>query len=261
MAKMLGVLVLAVVLAGCTSPSNGAAGEPTSSTGPIGSDNEPNPGDEQSGEAKPLKPPKDEPAPDSDGNSAYISRVSMSSTSIELTWSASDGAVEYHIHRIPRMSDDKPAHEEMTAENTIHVASEDGRFVDDEVEENVRYWYGLRALAADGSLIALGRHAADAVDDTEPPSPPGNVTASFGDGEVLVTWTQPAENYELHGYQILRGVDGQELEALVSTWDLEQTSFVDDDPPDADNVTYAVVAFDFHWNNSEPAEIEVELSG
>ena len=193
--------------------------------------------------------------------SAYISRVTMSDSSIELTWSTSEDAVQYHLHRIPRTSDDRPRVEMMTAENRIHIADDAGRFVDDGVESGTRYWFGLRALSDNGELIAHGWHRADAVTDTVPPSPVRNLTAVVDDGEVLMTWTQPEENYELHGYKVLRRVDGEEPEALSTTWDLDQTSFIDDRPPASGNLVYSIVAFDFHWNNGEPAEVEIELAG
>lgn len=184
----------------------------------------------------------------------------MSSTSIELTWSNSDGAVDYRLYRVPRASDSKPDLEAMTADRVIHTASEAGRFVDNGVEGGTRYWFGIRTLDAEGALVASGWHGADAVDDTEPPSLVPDLVAVVDDGEVLVTWSEPDENYELHGYRILRSVDGEEPTSLATTWRTEQTSFVDDQLPlGGAEVTYGIVAFDFHWNDSAPAEVSVEL--
>lgn len=185
----------------------------------------------------------------------------MSDTSIEMTWSARDDSVEYHLHRIPLTSEEKPGSAVMTDENVLHVATDIGRFVDETVEAGTQYWYGIRALDDDGALVAHGWHRADAVTDTEPPSLVKNLQATLDNGEVLVSWSQPDENYELHSFRVLRGVDGQELEQVSATWNIDQTSFVDDGPPATGKVTYAVVAMDFHWNLSDPAKVDIEMGG
>ncbi len=210
---------------------------------------------------EPLRPYTSSPSttePDY-STSAWISRKSMSDSNIELTWSSTDGAVEYQIHRLPRAVDDQPEVAEMTAENLIHTATDAGQWTDDGVLAGTPYWYGVRSLAADGTLVAHGWHRAAAVTDEEPPTEVGALAAVVGDDGVLVTWTQPDENYELHGYRVLRGVDGQEPELISNTWKVSQTSFLDDDPP-AGQVTYQIVAFDFHWNESAPADVVIDLS-
>ncbi len=194
-----------------------------------------------------------------DPTSAWISRSEMSASAIEVSWSAPEGAAAYDVHRVPRLSDDEPAAEVMTVDNLIHTGEAQGRFADDGVEEGTRYWYGVRGLSDDGVLLSHGWHRADAVTDLEPPDPVGVLSAVVEGAEVLVTWTQPDENYELHGYQIFRSLDGGEPEPMATTWKVEQTSFVDDRPPAAGQVTYEIVAFDFHWNDSEPARVAVDL--
>ncbi len=184
----------------------------------------------------------------------------MGATAIELTWAGStEGAVEYQIHRLDRTTDSEPAAAEMTDANLIHTATDGGRFVDDTVSEGTRYWFGVRALAADGTARAHAWHAADAVTDTTPPALVGDLTAEFVDGEALITWTTPEENYELHGYRVFRAVDDGELESLATTWRLNQTSLIDDELPASGTVTYGVAAFDFHWNDSDIALVELDL--
>ena len=189
----------------------------------------------------------------------------MSATSIELQWSAPEGAATYQLHRLPFDSDSpsslQPDASAMTAANEIYTTgagNEVGDFTDTSVATGTKYWYGIRGLDDDGQVLSTGWHRADAVTDNEAPSPV-QVSVDLVDGAVQLTWSEPDENYELHGYRILRGVDGQELETVVTSWDLDRTSFVDDDPP-AGNLTYAVEAFDFHWNDSEPLPLEVDLS-
>jgi len=156
-------------------------------------------------------------------------------------------------------TDTKPDPSVMTAKNRFHIAYDIGRFVDNEVEAGVRYWYGVSALSADGAQIAYGWHRADAVTDTEPPAEAEPITAMFDNGAVMVNWTQPEDNYELHSYTVFRSTDGDEPEAMATTCSPEQTSFTDDRPPATGTVTYSVVAMDFHWNKSLPAKAEVDL--
>lgn len=213
--------------------------------------------------AEPLRSSEEPPttsAPSVATTSAYISRLSMTSDAIEVKWSESEGIVEYRIHRIPRTSDDIPPVEAMTDENLLHVAEAGGRFEDEDVEAGTEYWHGVREFSATGELTAHGWHKTAAVDDEEPPAVVDGINAVLDNGEVLVTWTQPDENYELHGYRVLRSVDGEPSETLATTWRLDQRSFVDDKPPTSADVRYEVVAFDFHWNESTPGGITLDLS-
>lgn len=215
----------------------------------------------ESSTVAPLRPHDDAPpAPTSAvDDSVYITRESMSATSIGVKWSTHDDAVEYHLHRVPRTDDRRPSPDAMTDDTLLQIVFDAGRFVDEGVVAGSRYWYGLRALDAGGVPVAHGWHRTAAVTDTEPPSPVGSLTAGFDNGEMLVTWTRPDENYELHGYQILRGIDGEEPTSIIRTWNLEQTSFIDDEAPTSGIVSYAVVAFDFHWNDSAAVQVDVDL--
>lgn len=147
----------------------------------------------------------------------------------------------------------------MTSENLVHVADGLGRFVDQGVESGREYWYGVRVLSAEGDLMAHGWHRTAAVDDTEPPAIVDGITAVAADGEILVTWTRPAENYELHSYRVLRGIDGEAPEKIGETWRLDQMSFIDDQPPASGRVVYQIQALDFHWNLSLPGSVTVDL--
>lgn len=266
-------LALMLVVAGCTSsPSESSEAEPGSTettaersaataTSESSAESSSTDTADPSKEEEPLRPFDSTPPTTEDDNtaSAWISRKSMTDSSIELTWSATDGAVEYQVHRLPRTSDEQPAVADMTPENLVHTATESGRWTDEGVAAGTAYWYGIRTLAPDGALLAHGWHRAAAVTDDEPPAAVGELTAVMDDGGVLVTWAQPAENYELHGYRVFRGVDGQEPESISTTWRIGQTSFVDDDPPTG-QVTYRIIAFDFHWNDSDPSDVVIDLS-
>lgn len=255
MLKRSWLLLPLLLLAGCSSSS----GDPTAESPPAAPEVAEDAG---SASAEPLTPYGDAPKTTSESASsmAYISRAAMSNTSIDMRWSSYDDAAEYRIHRLARTSDQRPELEAMTAENEVHIATATNAFVDDGVETGTRYWYGVRVLAADGALVAHGWHPADAITDEEPPTPVGGLEAVVKDGEVLLSWDEPDENYQLHSYQVLRGVDGAEPEGVSATWNLEQRTFIDDDPPSG-TVTYQITSHDFHWNVSEPSEITVDIPG
>ncbi len=209
---------------------------------------------------RPVGEPDTTTAPEANSTSAYISRRLMTSKVIEVTWSDTEGVAEYHIHRVLRTSDEEPPVEDMTADNRIHVADEGGRFADQDVDAGAEYWHGVREFSANGDLTAHGWHKTAAIDDEEPPSTVDGITAAAESGEVLVTWREPDENYQLHGYRVFRGVDGEAPESIAVTWRLGQTSFIDDEPPVSAEVVYEVVAFDFHWNESSPGRVTIDLS-
>lgn len=189
---------------------------------------------------------------------AWISRTLMADDRIQLTWSTVEGAGFYHLHRIRSVSDAVPELGVMTAENQFLVADDSGVYVDTKVETGARYWYGVRALDANGGLVSYFWHLAVAVTDEEPPAPVGNAAAVVDGDAVRVSWTQPSENFELHGYRIVRVVDGGYPEILRETWDLEERSFLDTDPPADGIATYTIVAFDLHWNEST-VDVEITL--
>jgi len=147
----------------------------------------------------------------------------------------------------------------MTADNLIHVADGLGRYVDDGFESGTQYWHGIRAISDEGELIAHGWHRTAAVDDDEPPSVVSEIKAVAENGNVLVSWSRPDENYQLHAYEISRGVDGQPPETIATTWQLDQTSLLDDDAPTSGQIVYEIVAMDFHWNKSAPGRVTINL--
>lgn len=232
-------------------------------SGPAALDGDDAPAEASSASVPALTPagePSSENEPENT-NSAWISRRSMTAEGIELTWSAPEGASVYEIHRVSHSSDSPPEAAAMSSETEIHTVGEGGAtgvFLDEAVSEGARYWYGVRGLDAAGSTASIGWHRADAVTDNEAPAPV-EVVLAVAEGEVLLSWVAPDENYQLHGYRVLRSIDGGEAEVVATTWNLDQTSFVDAEPPQAE-VSYSVVAFDFHWNDSEPSPVSVDLS-
>lgn len=196
----------------------------------------------------------DDSAPDP--TSAWISRRAMGSESIELVWSAPVGASRYQVHRLPRSSPIAPNSSAMSVDNVLFEGDATGTFVDAQVNEGDLYWYGIRGIDENDEVLSSGWHQAAAFTDEQPPDPV-DLTVDSSDDSVLLSWNEPAENFGMHGYRILRAVGSGEAEIVATTWDLNQRSFVDGDPPQG-NVTYSVIAFDFHWNDSAPTEVNVD---
>ena len=57
-----------------------------------------------------------------DSSDAWISRRSMEATSIEVVWSAPEGAVEYQVHRLGRTDLARPQATELTESNRLHLS-------------------------------------------------------------------------------------------------------------------------------------------
>ncbi len=235
---------------------------PTAESTPSEPELTPNP--DADTESQPPPPPVeafDGPVPEPTGNevvSAWISRRFMTADAIEVTWSAPEGADTYAIHRIQSDLETPPSADELTATNQIHSGDAVGVFLDDEVTAETRYWYGIQSLDDDGSPLSVGWHRAVAVDDEVPPAPV-EITLEQTNGAVQLSWNQPDENFELHAYRILRSVEGSEPEVVATTWNTDQTSFIDNTPPTG-ALTYFVSALDFHWNESERTEVSVTIS-
>ncbi len=184
----------------------------------------------------------------------------MTATEIAIQWSAPEGAAEYELHRLPRDSDVMPGAEAMTEASFVESVEAVGAYEDPSVREGEQYWFGVRGLAADGTLLAHGWHAVDAVTDEQPPAVVGDLTAVVVDGEIVVTWTRPTDNYELASYLVSRAVEGEELESVGAAYNPDQTTFIDDPATLSGAVTYSIVALDVHWNKSDPATVVVNVS-
>ena len=217
--------------------------------------NVPTEGTGSQAEVAPLVPFEDNSAPNTsttNDSDAWVSRRSMSASAIEVVWAAPEGAASYELHRIASDSDQPPALETATADTLLATTDFNGTFEDDVVAEGATYWYAILGMEVDGTVSSVGWHKTVAItDETAPETVEFSVEGS-ADG-VLVSWTPPEENFQLHAYRILRGVDSAEPESIATTWNLDQISFIDPNPP-AGEVTYSVVALDFHWNVSEGAE-------
>ena len=279
----------ALFLAGCSDPateslaadvsspttaveSSATVDDPTTTTAAPttasdeASDSEPD-SDSESDSEQPAAPPPPPLEPNVGPSSvieettrpAWISRRFMTATEIELSWSAQEGADAYEIHRIESESESPPSAEELTTTTLINSARDEaGVFLDDGVTPDTRYWYGIRSVDEAGAQLSIGWHRAAAVTDEEPPAPV-ELDFELTNGAVELSWNQPDENFELHAFRVLRSVGDEEPQLVVTTWNIDQTTFVDIDPPTG-TVSYFVQAVDFHWNESDRTEVAVAIS-
>ena len=105
----------------------------------------------------------------------------------------------------------------------------------------------VRALDAAGNQSGQSNSATATVvpPDTENPTPPGNLTATGGDGHVDLSWNASTDNVGVTGYRVYRG--GQQIAVLGAT-----TSFTDNNRPPG-TYSYTVRAEDAAGRLSDPS--------
>jgi hypothetical protein len=102
----------------------------------------------------------------------------------------------------------------------------------------------------------------DACEDA--PNPPAALAATFGDGDVVLSW-RPSADPELLGYVVTRAQAGAEP-VFVHLGDYPSASrhaarFVDGTIREAGDYHYRVQAVSRSWRESEPAEATVTVGG
>jgi fibronectin type 3 domain-containing protein len=67
------------------------------------------------------------------------------------------------------------------------------------------YSYTVRAVDAAGNVSDPSNTASATVPDTTKPTPPGNLTANAGDGQVALGWQASTDDVGVSGYRVFRG--------------------------------------------------------
>ena len=88
----------------------------------------------------------------------------------------------------------------------------------------------------------------DSTDD-EPPAVPRGVRTITGDAEVIIEW-YPNGEYDLAGYQVWRGRDGDNFDNLADVSE-HTTRYIDTTVRNGETYYYAVTAYDTDGNESE----------
>ncbi len=194
-----------------------------------------------------------------DGNSGvWLGRGTMSAESIQLFWSAPADASIYSLFRIDRAGETEPDSAELDEADLLYRGPEVG-YVDERVEPAGLYWYILLVEHVDGTNQQRWTMA-DAVTDLEPPSTVRGLEVERIDDTIRLDWIASSDNYQFARYAIRRSVDGADFAFHGNSFDVNQTSFVDDQLPNAATVAYEVISVDFHDNRSTPAVVTVDLN-
>lgn len=127
--------------------------------------------------------------------------ASVAAATVHLTWSASTdnvGVTGYDVFR------GDTAGFEPAASN--RVASATGVSADDSPGQG-SWFYKVVAKDAAGNTSSPGSSGAVQVviPDTQPPSVPGNVTASVSGSQVTLTWSASTDDRSVDGYEVHRG--------------------------------------------------------
>jgi len=192
-----------------------------------------------------------------DENPAWLGREGMREDALELVWAADTSAdVTFELHRIDAAEVDEPDVVEVGPTSLVHDGP-DQRYVDTDVIAGGQYFYVLVAELASGEVFRRWAEL-HAVTDTTPPDSVGEVTlAETADG-LLLSWNRSRDDYRFARYAIRRSVGGAASVYYGTGWTIEQTSFLDDQPPAQGTVRYEVIAVDFHGNTSEPSVVVLQ---
>ena len=108
------------------------------------------------------------------------------------------------------------------------------------------YTYTARAVDAAGNLSDPSNTATGTVPDTTKPTPPGNLTASAGAGQVALSWSASTDNVGVTGYRVFRGTN------QIASLGAGATTYTDS-PLAPGPYSYAVRAVDAAANLSDPS--------
>ena len=181
----------------------------------------------------------------------------MTASSIQLYWSEYEAAETYQLHRV--VADDVDPRDVVLGEATLLTSSAAIGFVDTAVVAGAQYYYFLIVDTPAGPTAPRWTEA-HAVTDVTAPSKITGLEASVTEEGIELTWDRSADNYLFARYAIRRAEDDGESIYYGTGWAIDQTTFIDDRPPQtAATVTYEVIATDFHANTAEPTVITVAL--
>ena len=92
-------------------------------------------------------------------------------------------------------------------------------------------------------------------EDREPPAIPRGVKSITGNNEITIEWF-PNGEYDLSGYRIWKGNDGQNFDLLAEV-SIPQSQYTDQTAQNGVTYHYAVSAFDINGNESDLSPEEV----
>ena len=194
--------------------------------------------------AVPLTPP---PAAPAAPGLTVRPRTAEHAVDLEVTWLAGEGADGYNVYRVePKASDPAPAGPTMAPVPLNGTPVETPRF-SERAEYGESRCYVVRAVRLDpaGTVIesAPSPSQCETPVDTVAPSPPEDVAALAGNGEITIVWNASPEP-DVVGYLILRGRAGDDTLALITAAPVPGLRYVDSTVTPGERYQYAVVAVD-----------------
>ncbi len=121
------------------------------------------------------------------------------------------------------------------------------QYTDSGLEPATAYSYSVLARDPANNLSEPSTVPVTTDPDTTPPSVPLNLTASSGNGQVVLSWQAPATGGPVDNYKIYRDSDPEPFATVTST------SFLDNSVVNGTTYSYQVRAFDAVGNASVPA--------
>ena len=194
-------------------------------------------------------------APDTQAPTApsNLMATAISGSQINLTWTASTdnvGVTGYLLERCQGAG----------CTSFAQIATPTGTaFSDTGVAANTNYSYRVRATDAAANLSAYSNvaSAATPAPDTQPPTPPGALTATVGGaGQIDLSWTASTDNVGVTGYRIVR-CEGPGCTGFAKIVQLSGTGTTYSDTGLAPNTSYSyeVRAMDAAGNLSDYSNV------
>ncbi len=159
---------------------------------------------------------------------------------IDLSWSAAEdnvGVTEYRIRR----------------DGELIAIVEEAAYEDGGLEAGTSYTYEVRAADAAGNLSEPAVLVLATLEDEDPPSAPGDLTAIPDYHSVELSWEDSTDNLDVAAYEIWR--DGELLGTVLDS------GYEDTGLSDGTAYVYRVVALDAAGNISPAAEVHAETLG
>ncbi len=186
-----------------------------------------------------------------------LSATAVSSSQIDLTWTASSGATNYNVKR-----------SDTSGDPYTMIASAGGTvFSDTGLEEGASYYYVVSAVNSAGE--SSDSTESEGMTLSIPPSAPSGLAATAGDGSVTLNWDANIEG-DIAGYNVYRSATSGSGYTLQNGSLLTSSEYTDDTAANFTMYYYVVTAVDFDtlesgYSNEVEAmpndETFVQLSG
>lgn len=168
--------------------------------------------------------------------------VSVSGSSLVLTWNASSDNVAVTGYKVERSADQS---------NWSEVAlTPSPGYSDSSVSLNVRYYYRVSAFDAAGNYSAPSSVASGLI-ETQPPTVPSNLAVTTSTGMKL-TWTASTDNVGVSGYKVERSTDQTNWTVIGSA---TSSAYTDTSAVGLVHYYYRVRAFDASGNFSNYSNV------